>query len=227
MAKVQLFFAAKLQAEYSLDDKSELTVGRSPSCDIIIDNGAVSRHHCILKGSGQEWKLIDADSANGTFVNGTAIKEYILQHQDRIVVGKYTLLFDRYGSKLGEDSVTKDASPVDGTVFLNRDALMKMVQRSQRQQGMALVLEGTHRQVVPLQMNITTIGKNERCDLRIGGLFVRDEQALVVKTEFGHKIIHQGGVRGMVVNGMKRHEAILRAGDRILIAGHKISYGTL
>lgn len=229
MAKIQVFFDGQLQSECLLDDKFEVKVGRAAGNDIVIDNAAVSRLHCVLRESGRRWTVTDANSSNGIFVNGEKVKQHLLKHQDRVVIGKHTLLFDQYGADSTEEPKDEELSggTQEHTVFLGREALAKMMQRSRSGQAMALALTGAHRRVTPLDKNGVTIGKGKNCDLRIGGWLVKKEQALVVATEHGHKIIHQGGWRAMYVNGEKRQEALLRAGDTIVIAGNKISYGSL
>lgn len=229
MAKIQVFFAAKLQGEYMLDDKFELTVGRGGGCDIVIDNVAVSRHHCTLREVRRKWTVFDEDSANGTFVNGQRVARHELRHKDRVVLGKHTLLFNQYG--VGQEAAQNQerAEGVDaaGTMRINSAVLAQMAERSRQQESMGLVLNGPKRRVVALDQGRVAIGKSARCGLRIGGWFVKGEQAHVVKTDAGHKITHAGGWRAMRVNGEKRREAVLSAGDVITIAGNKISYGSL
>ena len=45
---------------------SVLLLGRDPSCGLVLDSPLVSRFHAKLEGG----RLIDLDSANGTFVDG-------------------------------------------------------------------------------------------------------------------------------------------------------------
>jgi pSer/pThr/pTyr-binding forkhead associated (FHA) protein len=230
MAKIQVFFAADLQGEYMLDDKFEVKVGRDPTCDIVINNVAVSRHHCTIREVKRQWTLFDEGSSNGTYVNGQRISEYVLKHKDRVVLGKHTLLFDSFGKgpePSRKQDQEEDQLAGDGTIFVSPGALASILERSKKQQSMGLVLSGAKRQVLTLNKAITTIGSGPDCDLRIRGLFVKKEQAFVLKTENGYKITHQGGWRAMYVNGEKRNEVMLSAGDVITIAGNKISYGSL
>lgn len=230
MAKIQLFIAGEIQGQYSLDNQPEVTVGRSSKCDIVIKNTSVSRHHCTFRLSQEgwlegQWTVIDADSANGTFVNGEAVKEHVLQHKDRVVIGQHTLLFDQYGAADGEKTRPKetDVKPPK-TDLLYSDDLLKLLERSQKN-AMALVLGG--HQIVPLAKEKIVIGSGPDCDLRISGLFVRAHQAWVVACGQGHKIIHQGGPRALYVNHKKQTETLLNAGDCIEIAGNRIAYGSL
>nr|HQV32601.1 FHA domain-containing protein [Calditrichia bacterium] len=51
----------------------QFTVGRDDSCDVVINNGLVSRHHLRFIPKGADWIIQDLDSTNGTFVNGKKI----------------------------------------------------------------------------------------------------------------------------------------------------------
>jgi len=54
-------------------DKDHLTIGRSPDCDIILPDRAVSRHHACIDRQDNDYQLVDDSSKNGTFVNGQAV----------------------------------------------------------------------------------------------------------------------------------------------------------
>lgn len=51
----------------------EYILGRHPECTIVIDVGAVSRHHCKVFKDAQIYWVEDLKSRNGTFVNETQI----------------------------------------------------------------------------------------------------------------------------------------------------------
>ncbi len=53
--------------------RKPISIGRHPECDIIIDNGSVSRHHAKIVNESGSYFVQDLDSRNGTFVNGSQI----------------------------------------------------------------------------------------------------------------------------------------------------------
>jgi pSer/pThr/pTyr-binding forkhead associated (FHA) protein len=73
--------------------KDRTTLGRRPYNDIVIDNLAVSGEHAVLQMTGSEVHLEDLNSTNGSYVNGKAIKNHLLQNGDVIEVGKYKIKF--------------------------------------------------------------------------------------------------------------------------------------
>jgi pSer/pThr/pTyr-binding forkhead associated (FHA) protein len=72
-------------------DKDELSIGRNPNNDIVVENLAVSdRHARILRGQ-DGYVLQDLDSTNGSFVNEKKISQVVLQTKDTISIGKHIL----------------------------------------------------------------------------------------------------------------------------------------
>jgi DNA-binding response OmpR family regulator len=64
------------------------TIGRAPSCAIVVRRNIVSRLHARIERDGPRYMLHDAGSANGTFVNGQRIGQpHVLQDRDSIGMG--------------------------------------------------------------------------------------------------------------------------------------------
>ncbi len=77
-----------VQPEQFILDKDVCTLGRSPVCDIIMDVKIISRLHAKIERDFSRYVLYDANSANGTFINGHRILDpYVLQNQDSIGLG--------------------------------------------------------------------------------------------------------------------------------------------
>src|SRR5439155_24413921 len=70
----------------------DLSLGRQ-NADVVLDDPEVSREHAVVRqvpGGGLE--IADANSANGTFVNGTRLVGVAnLAHGDSVRVGRTTL----------------------------------------------------------------------------------------------------------------------------------------
>ncbi len=66
--------ASGLRAE-QLPRKKRIVVGRSRSCDIVVDDGSVSREHAAIFDAGGELRLEDLGSRNRTTVTGRALRE--------------------------------------------------------------------------------------------------------------------------------------------------------
>jgi FHA domain/zinc-ribbon domain len=68
-------------------------VGRSPECDIFLDDVTVSRKHAELTNVDERWTIKDLGSLNGTFVNRKRIESTDLEDDDEVQIGKYRLTF--------------------------------------------------------------------------------------------------------------------------------------
>jgi len=54
-------------------DNAYLVVGRSRSCDVVVEDPSVSRQHAALVLFGGQWFVWDRHSTNGTRLNGHRI----------------------------------------------------------------------------------------------------------------------------------------------------------
>ena len=69
------------------DWPGDLTFGRSPTCDIVIPEDSVSTAHARITRRGDDYVLVDIDSANGTFMNGKRVREEILAKSAKLRIG--------------------------------------------------------------------------------------------------------------------------------------------
>jgi hypothetical protein len=71
------------------------TVGRSRSCDVVLDDANVSRRHAEIRPRGGGWTIADLGSTNGIAVNGARIERpQALKRGDRIEIGATVLTFE-------------------------------------------------------------------------------------------------------------------------------------
>ena len=70
------------------------TIGRSPDCDVFLDDVTVSRKHAVVTERDGTFVLEDLGSLNGTFLNRRRIEEQApLTDDDEVQIGKYRLVF--------------------------------------------------------------------------------------------------------------------------------------
>jgi hypothetical protein len=68
-------------------------IGRSPDCDVFLDDVTVSRKHAVLTNREGRFVIEDQGSLNGTYVNRKRIESAELEDGDELQVGKYRLTF--------------------------------------------------------------------------------------------------------------------------------------
>jgi pSer/pThr/pTyr-binding forkhead associated (FHA) protein len=68
-------------------------IGRSPDCDIFLDDVTVSRRHAELLANAGRFTIRDLGSLNGTFVNRRRIESIELEDDDEVQIGKYRMTF--------------------------------------------------------------------------------------------------------------------------------------
>lgn len=82
----------------------ENSIGRSRASDVVVDDPAVSRNHCVLLRRKEGWFVTDTGSKSGTYINGKPIRKRTqVLIDDVITVGNSDFEFKRgaeYDEKL-------------------------------------------------------------------------------------------------------------------------------
>lgn len=74
-------------------DEDEVSVGRDPRADILLDDSTVSRSHAVFRRVDAGFEVVDAGSLNGTYVNRNRVDRAFLHNGDEIMIGKFRLVF--------------------------------------------------------------------------------------------------------------------------------------
>jgi pSer/pThr/pTyr-binding forkhead associated (FHA) protein len=227
--EVLLFLGEKSLGTFSLA-AGELTIGRNPGNDILIDNVGVSRRHAVIKWSGEGGIVEDLGSANGTFVNGQKITRHELRDGDEILVLKHRLVY----------RVPKEAAAPKGEAATDVGQETMYIEPAgigQVSAGKATAKPDTAtpklrpRLILPdlkklaLEAEEITLGSGPGCRIQLSGMFVAKVHARIVPEKEGHyKIVHLAGLAGTRVNGERITEHILKHGDEIEIGKQKLLF---
>jgi pSer/pThr/pTyr-binding forkhead associated (FHA) protein len=77
-----------------LAETDSFVLGRSPDCDLVIDEETVSSHHARIEWMVEHAELEDLGSSNGTFVNGVKVSGHTrLVDSDAIDFGGVRVFF--------------------------------------------------------------------------------------------------------------------------------------
>lgn len=114
--------------------QSETTIGRDPTCDVVIENPALSRIQCRIVMADDGFRLLDEQSANGTFVGGYRVRNHKLRSGDEAQFGKFSVVFaDRGGPAFVATPSAKDQvlapAPIDdqSTIHLNFEEMAHLL----------------------------------------------------------------------------------------------------
>jgi pSer/pThr/pTyr-binding forkhead associated (FHA) protein len=77
---------------FILED-DQITLGRSPSSDIVLDNDNVSRTHARLTRIDDEYTIEDLESRNGILLNGLLVHAAVLRDGDEVHVGDFVFTY--------------------------------------------------------------------------------------------------------------------------------------
>ena len=95
----------------------QLTIGRSPPCDLVLADQMVSGEHARIVLDGDSLVLHDPQSRNGTFLNGERVASADLRPGDEITLGRSSLQL--LVSGLDETLISEGA--IQSTVILAPD----------------------------------------------------------------------------------------------------------
>jgi len=223
--EVAVYLGEKLLGTFSLA-KGELTVGRNPGNDILIENVGVSRRHALIRWAEGQGVVEDLGSANGTFVNGQRIARQPLQDGDEILVLKHRLLF-----RMPKEKPPAKAEPVldagQTTMFIERGSVPQAAAGKPETAAKLrprLILPDLKKLALE-EGEAIVLGSGADCRVQVSGMFVAKAHAKIFSDKEGQfKIQHLAGLAGTRVNGEKISERVLRHGDEIEIGKQKFLF---
>jgi pSer/pThr/pTyr-binding forkhead associated (FHA) protein len=80
-------------------ETQEWTIGRGTDCSIRFDESDISEWHAKIVREGRKWKLIDAISSNGSFINDLAVGMSYLSSGDSLRFGRVECVFHLPGAR--------------------------------------------------------------------------------------------------------------------------------
>lgn len=72
---------------------TSLSIGRSPQCDIFLNDMTVSRRHALIEPSEGNYVIRDTNSFNGLWVNNVSVNAHVLQNGDIVQIGSFCLVY--------------------------------------------------------------------------------------------------------------------------------------
>ena len=199
MAKLILRVPGGSESEISLDDKDSVTIGRSPECDMPIEDGQASRRHASVTRSGEGYEVADLGSTNGTLLNDIQVKQRALRHGDVIKIGATEIEYDDPG-----------AAPAAG----GDEGACCLVYAKGGRKG----------QKVELSAQRTTIGRKESNTLVLDDGVASSYHCEIVRDLNGYTLRDLGSTNGTMVNNELVTETALMHGARVRIGNTRFVF---
>ena len=152
MAKFTVYFKDKA-IQSKIFDSGVIHIGRDETNDLVIDNLAIAPAHavviikennCVIKPLNDDFPLV---------VNGEKSKESLLQNNDKIEIGKHTIVFN----------ITESIAPNHNKTF-NKDVISlntKLEGEVHIPDANLQVMDGQHiGRVLPLKKSMTRFGNS-------------------------------------------------------------------
>lgn len=77
--------------------RSKTIIGRGSDCDLVLNESEMSRRHALIENTPEGLFLRDLGSANGTFVNGTSVRDTVLKPGDQIAFDQNRFMIEAPG----------------------------------------------------------------------------------------------------------------------------------
>src|SRR5207237_10386469 len=90
--------------QYQLSE-GRTVVGRSPQCDVVINDDSISRQHARLVVGADQVELTDLQSRNGTYLAGEPVRDEILRSGERMRLGDLAVLLGKHVERVSEIDV--------------------------------------------------------------------------------------------------------------------------
>jgi pSer/pThr/pTyr-binding forkhead associated (FHA) protein len=248
MAKFSVFYEGKPLNTYMIDEPV-FTIGRLPENTISIPNMGVSRRHVrIEEDYDRKLILCDLNSLNGTTVNGKRVKKVPLHSGDKIVIGKFTIIYEEVspGTEAAPgpqpEALPEPAGPVPQSAPFHQAPADRppfvpeasepprqtqrnpVVQEFSVEGSGPMLIETAKHITYPLDKPYMTIGSGESDDVLVTGFMVGEQQAFIEQTAEGWKIGTGKLMNKMKINGRAIKSHVLRHKDRIDIGSNSFRY---
>jgi pSer/pThr/pTyr-binding forkhead associated (FHA) protein len=212
--------------------KPELTVGRNPDNDIVIDNPAVSGHHCKITLIGDTYFVEDLSSSNGVFVNTKKTTKAGLKNNDVIGIVKHTLKFVEDGAEPEAPPPQPAGRMPEATIMMTpekRQEIAGVAAAAAQKAAIAHVVKGAVGETeYELKAQSTYLGKSEHAQIKIkGGGWFRPapETACMIARRFeGYFIIPVKENYARVNGKVLKQREMLQDGDLIEVGGTTIQF---
>ena len=215
----------------------ETVVGRDPACDLTIDSSLLSRRHAKLIIQDEHLRVIDLESANGTYINGIRITEANANPGDEIrfdqqkflVIGptpppqQPELLQENQTQVRGQTTQTDDTLSGGDTVMMN-DEETRFYTTAPKIAHIVEIGGNAQAQQFTLEKEQHQIGRSQACEFFLEDKSVSKQHAQFSFIQGNWNLEDLGSSNGVLVNGNRIDQVILVNGDRLKLGRREFEF---
>ena len=203
--------------------QAEVSIGRNPDCDLVIDNAGVSSHHASIRQQDGLYVIVDNNSTNGVFVNGRRITEHTLNYRDEIQLYNYVLKFmataglqDEADPDIAKETQINDSK----TMEIPISGVTELFKLRNKKKTAYLEVKGspTGKGKLVIARNRFSIGRSKEADLRTSGWFFAPAIAAEIeKRQDGYYLVPQNRAKARINNRTVTQATKLTDGDHLKV----------
>jgi len=186
--------------QINLESKKSITLGRSTSCDITINDTEISKEHLRITLVGALVEIEDLNSSNGTYIGGTKLdahKKVVLQKDEQLIIANENNIYSIKGSK------RKPTNP-----------------------SIKLIPEDPSLPIIEIRGKVI-VGRSSKSDITIDNSEVSRSHLELQMKNGKVQVTDLGSGNGTYINGIEVHKGetvSLSRGDELLIGSGDVVY---
>jgi pSer/pThr/pTyr-binding forkhead associated (FHA) protein len=124
-------------------EQSQVLVGKSKNCDLVLDHHSVSYYHAIFLVDSESLTVVDVNSENGVIINGKRSHRQLIQHGDVVNIGGHVLFVEHIEDVRALDLNPPKFSDVNSNTEILKDAPPPLpVLRAQKHKDHLALIDG-------------------------------------------------------------------------------------
>ena len=206
--KLKLFDGSRHEFQVS---KSEVTIGRSPKNDIIIQDEKMSRSHARFEFDADgKVKIFDTESTNGVRVNGIKVTRAVITPRDVVQIGDSQFQFELISD------MDKGMTTVESVIELDHTLVelkpTKELDDSKKDRIVVSTPEKTWEVLLDDTVKEISIGRGKNNDVVINHPSVSRTHARIIRDHQALKLEDTNSINGLIVMGKRLDEVTLTPG---------------
>lgn len=191
--------------------KSEVTIGRNPTNDIIIQDEKMSRSHARFEFDAEgKVRIFDTESTNGVRVNGIKITRAVITPRDVVQIGDCQFQFEPI-SDMDKEMITVE-SVVEPAHTLVELKPTKELDDSKKDRIVVSTPDKTWEVLLDDTVKEISIGRGKNNDVVIDHPSVSRTHARIIRDHQAFKLEDTNSINGLIVMGKRLDEVTLKPG---------------